>query len=167
MEQLDCLYYEPIQAPIWIKDLKNSNARFRVKGRSLQFATSPPRIPCLRANKPPSTTPYQLQVGFPHIQQFRFPTDKQQGEHDATDFGSRLKIFRSKAYRDSSSCLPRAICHDGDENKRNFQPLEAQLPIYSVPVLKTLYKFVLSITQRPTIWAPGLLGNYGPVSLKP
>ena len=36
--------------------------------------------------------------------------------------------------------------------------LEAQLPICWVPVLKSLYKFVLSITQGPTIWVPGLLG---------
>ena len=36
--------------------------------------------------------------------------------------------------------------------------LEAQLPIYWVPVLKSLYKFILSITQGPTIWVPGLLG---------
>ena len=36
--------------------------------------------------------------------------------------------------------------------------LEAQLPIYGVPVLKSLYKFILSITQGPTIWVPGLLG---------
>ena len=33
--------------------------------------------------------------------------------------------------------------------------LEAQP--YWVPVLKSLYKFRLSITQRPTIWVPGLL----------
>ena len=36
--------------------------------------------------------------------------------------------------------------------------LEAQLPMYWVPVLKSLYKFILSITQGPTIWLPGLLG---------
>ena len=42
--------------------------------------------------------------------------------------------------------------------------LEAQLPIYiyihiyRVPVLKSLYKSILSITQGPTIWVPGLLG---------
>ena len=36
--------------------------------------------------------------------------------------------------------------------------LEAQIPIYWVPVLKSLYKFTLSITQGPTIWVPGLLG---------
>ena len=36
--------------------------------------------------------------------------------------------------------------------------LEAQLPIYRVPVLKSLYRFILSITQGPTIWVPGLLG---------
>ena len=33
--------------------------------------------------------------------------------------------------------------------------LEAQLPIYWVPVLKSLCKFILSITQGPTIWVPG------------
>ena len=33
--------------------------------------------------------------------------------------------------------------------------LEAQLPIYWVPVLKSLYEFILSITQGPTIWVPG------------
>ena len=37
--------------------------------------------------------------------------------------------------------------------------LEAQLPIYWVPVLKSLYTFVLSIAQGPTIWVPGLLGS--------
>ena len=36
--------------------------------------------------------------------------------------------------------------------------LEAQLPIYWVPVLESLYKFILPITQGPTIWVPGLLG---------
>ena len=36
--------------------------------------------------------------------------------------------------------------------------LEAQLPIYWVPVLKTLYSYILSVTQGPTIWVPGLLG---------
>ena len=36
--------------------------------------------------------------------------------------------------------------------------LEAQLPINWVPVLKSLYKCILSITQGPTIWVPGLLG---------
>ena len=30
---------------------------------------------------------------------------------------------------------------------------EAQLPIYWVPVLESLYRFVLPITQGPTIWA--------------
>ena len=36
--------------------------------------------------------------------------------------------------------------------------LEAQIPIYRVPVLKSLYKSILSKTQGPTIWVPGLLG---------
>ena len=36
--------------------------------------------------------------------------------------------------------------------------LEDQLPICCVSVLKSLYKFILSITQGPTIWVPGLLG---------
>ena len=36
--------------------------------------------------------------------------------------------------------------------------LDAQIPIYWVPVLKSLCKFILFITQRPTIWIPGLLG---------
>ena len=36
--------------------------------------------------------------------------------------------------------------------------LEAQLPIYWVPVLKSLYNSILSVTQGPTIWVPGLLG---------
>ena len=39
--------------------------------------------------------------------------------------------------------------------------LEAQLPIYWVPVLKSLYTFIRSITQGPTTWAPGLLGIIG------
>ena len=34
-----------------------------------------------------------------------------------------------------------------------------QFPIYWVPVLKSLYKYILSITQGPTIWVPGLLGR--------
>ena len=38
--------------------------------------------------------------------------------------------------------------------------LEAQLPIYWVPG-KSLYTFILSITQGPTIWVPGLLGIGG------
>ena len=36
--------------------------------------------------------------------------------------------------------------------------LEAQLPTYWVPVLKSLYNIILSITQGATIWVPGLLG---------
>ena len=36
--------------------------------------------------------------------------------------------------------------------------LEAQVPIYWVPVIGSLYKLILSITQEPTIWVPGLLG---------
>ena len=35
---------------------------------------------------------------------------------------------------------------------------EAQIPIYWVPVLQSLCKLILSITQGPTIWVPGLLG---------
>ena len=38
--------------------------------------------------------------------------------------------------------------------------LEAQLPIYWVPVLGSLYKLILPITQEPTVWVPGLLGIY-------
>ena len=37
--------------------------------------------------------------------------------------------------------------------------LEVQLPIYWVPVLKSLFDFILSGTQGP-IWVPGLLGLY-------
>ena len=37
--------------------------------------------------------------------------------------------------------------------------LEAQLPTYWVPVLNTLYSFILCVTQGPTIWVPGLLGS--------
>ena len=36
--------------------------------------------------------------------------------------------------------------------------LEAQLPMFWVPVLKSLYEYILSITQGPTIWVPGRLG---------
>ena len=39
--------------------------------------------------------------------------------------------------------------------------LAAQLPTYWVPVFKSLFKCTLSITQRPTIWVPGLLGLDG------
>ena len=39
------------------------------------------------------------------------------------------------------------------------QTLEAQIPIYWVPVLESLYKFILSIAQGPTIWVAGLLGK--------
>ena len=35
------------------------------------------------------------------------------------------------------------------------QSLEAQLPMYWVPVLGSLYKCILSITQGLTIWVPG------------
>ena len=31
--------------------------------------------------------------------------------------------------------------------------------IYWVPVPKSLYNFILSVTQGPTIWVPGLLGK--------
>ena len=49
-----------------------------------------------------------------------------------------------------------------------FVTLEAQLPIYWVPVLGPLYKPLLSITQEPTIWVPGLLGfcNVAPEVVK-
>ena len=48
--------------------------------------------------------------------------------------------------------------------------LEAQVPIYWAPVLKSLYELVLSVTQGPTIWVPGLLGlvlrpGLGPVQI--
>ena len=36
--------------------------------------------------------------------------------------------------------------------------VEAQSPIYWVPVLGSLCKLMLPITQEPTIWVPGLLG---------
>ena len=36
--------------------------------------------------------------------------------------------------------------------------LEARLPIYWVPVLGSLCKLILPITQEPTMWVPGLLG---------
>ena len=39
------------------------------------------------------------------------------------------------------------------------EALEAQLPIYWVSVFGFLYKLLLSITQEPTIWVPGLLGK--------
>ena len=39
------------------------------------------------------------------------------------------------------------------------QALEAQLPKYWVPVLKTLSTLILSVTQGPTIGVPGLLGR--------
>ena len=39
------------------------------------------------------------------------------------------------------------------------QSLEAQMPMYWVPVLKSLYNFVRSVSQGPTIRVPGLLGN--------
>ena len=42
---------------------------------------------------------------------------------------------------------------------RRVSTLEAQLPRYWVPVLGSLYKVILSITQQPTTWVPGLLGN--------
>ena len=38
--------------------------------------------------------------------------------------------------------------------------LEAQIPICWVPVLKSLYKFILSTTHGPTIWVSGLLGLF-------
>ena len=41
----------------------------------------------------------------------------------------------------------------------SFQTLEAQLPINWVPVLKSLHNFILSVTQGPTVWVPGLLGK--------
>ena len=36
--------------------------------------------------------------------------------------------------------------------------LEAQLPIYWVLVLGSLYRLILYIAQEPTTWVPGLLG---------
>ena len=45
--------------------------------------------------------------------------------------------------------------------------LEAQLPIYWVPVLKSLYKSILSVAQGPTIWVPGLLGAYKHEAVQP
>ena len=40
------------------------------------------------------------------------------------------------------------------------ETLEAQLPIYWVPFLGSLYKLILSIPQEPTMWVPGLLGKH-------
>ena len=48
-----------------------------------------------------------------------------------------------------------------NEIHTGYLSLEAQLPIYWVPVLKSLYSFLLSVTQGPTIWAPGLIGFGG------
>ena len=46
-----------------------------------------------------------------------------------------------------------------DEGAPSFHvTLEGQLPIYWVPVLKSLYKSILPVAQGPTIWVPGLLG---------
>ena len=44
-------------------------------------------------------------------------------------------------------------------NIDTYDSLDAQLPIYWVPVLQSLYTYTLSVTQGPTIWVPGLLGT--------
>ena len=36
----------------------------------------------------------------------------------------------------------------------SYHSLEAQLPTYWVPILKSVYRFILSVTQGPTIWVP-------------
>ena len=57
------------------------------------------------------------------------------------------------AQQSQPSALPRKVPPNGKNNT-----LEAQLPTYWVPVLKTL----LSVTQGPTIWVPvWLAGNEG------
>ena len=40
----------------------------------------------------------------------------------------------------------------------SYITLEAQLPIYRVPVLGALYRLIVSITQELTMWVPALLG---------
>ena len=46
----------------------------------------------------------------------------------------------------------------GKELLGNYYSLEAQLPIHWIPVIGSLFKLILSITQEPTMWVPGLLG---------
>ena len=50
------------------------------------------------------------------------------------------------------------ILRDSSKPQSSDLTLEAQLPIYWVPVLKSLYTLILSVAQGPTIWVPGLLG---------
>ena len=42
-----------------------------------------------------------------------------------------------------------------EESRDASNPIEAQLPIYWVPVLGSLYTLILSTTQEPTMWVPG------------
>ena len=49
----------------------------------------------------------------------------------------------------------------GSSDETFHGTLEAQVPIYWVPVPRSLFKFILSkLTQGPTIWVPGLLYGY-------
>ena len=47
----------------------------------------------------------------------------------------------------------------GISMNRDGIALEAQLPVHWVSVLKTLDNLILSVTQGPPIWVPGLLGK--------
>ena len=64
------------------------------------------------------------------------------------DARKHLELFRCSCLRLFGLCVPVKI---------QYVSLEAQLPIQWVPVLGSLYKLILSITQEPTIWVPGLL----------
>ena len=59
--------------------------------------------------------------------------------------------------QDDHLILPRGR---GENNGSFYSALEAQLPTYWVPILKSLYNLILSVTQGPTIWVPGLLGVF-------
>ena len=65
---------------------------------------------------------------------------------------SAILLHVDRCSQDDEPRARHAAVYDGDIT------LEAQLPIYWVPVLKTLHIYTLSGTQGPTIWVPGLLG---------
>ena len=72
--------------------------------------------------------------------------------------------LRAEILISRSPAIAILLAHSLDDGRGNYAgqfflvTLEAQLPIYWVLVLGSLYRLILSMTQEPTIWVPGLLG---------
>ena len=74
------------------------------------------------------------------------------------DMNSRAMVCLMTRCRGKGLVSNRVTEQSCQKSVARFNHLEAQLPTYWVPVPGSLYKLILSITQEPTIWVPGLLG---------